>query len=451
MTALDAATAKDVDDTRFVFRVLKLRPHLRRHFLQLYEASCHRGQGSVDHLRQLLRVNQNDHFFFDKTFLYFHDKPNTGRAFTCPQFCVMLHHFLSCDHEALVAWMFCAYFGGDTCDYQRFATQDEVFQVMDVLYGVSKAHDYRPGSEYLEVSMSIGNSHSYDVKRTKLLIKSTAVLPPKDLWPVGIDKNKVAKVVGVVQFAQLVRKSPDLIRRIFAVQHYTRELCGWKQPTIEVKKSHDQLEDDIARIVAEEPDAFGHDTGGRSKRTPFSNREVMETRRESMRRSGGGSGGGGGGGGGGVARKNNKKKAREAQEEAKGEKKKRQAPTHVTKKDSKSDYVVVVQEEREEEGHHEQSSIYHRLESRPDNGRERHRTKKRPSYVAQTDHPGFTGPAHALDHHREAAIILQRRRRGMVARAHVAGLLNTENVVAHLHKANNEMERARERARQRAL
>jgi hypothetical protein len=29
--------------------------------------------------------------------------------------------------------------------------------------------------------------------------------------------------------------------------------------------------------------------------------------------------------------------------------------------------------------------------------------------------------------------------------------VNTENVVAHLHKANNEMERARERARQRAL
>ena len=135
----------------------------------------------------------------------------------------------------------------------------------------------------------------------------------------------------------------------------------------------------------------------------------------------------------------------------KGEKKKKQTPTRVTKKDSKSDYVVVVQEEREEEGHHEQSSIYHRLESRPDNGRERHRTKKRPSYVAQTDHPEFTGPAHALDHHREAAIILQRRRRGMVARAHVAGLLKTENVVAHLHKANNEMERARERARQRAL
>ena len=115
------------------------------------------------------------------------------------------------------------------------------------------------------------------------------------------------------------------------------------------------------------------------------------------------------------------------------------------------------EEEREEDGPHEQSSIYHRLDlnAQPgnawDNGRARHITKKRPSYVARTDHPEYTGPAHAVDHHQEAAIIVQRRRRGMVARAHVATLLKTDNVVAHLHKANNEMERARERARQRAL
>ena len=146
---LDAASAQDYDCTLLIFSSLKLKKNVSKSFLQLYEACCDQGKGSLKYLHRAFRINKNDEYFFDKTFLYFQDDVKHHRTFTCPQFCIMLWQFLSCDAEGLSMWMFRVYFGGPSCAHHLYATQNEVFHVLDILYGVSKAHDYRPGSKFI--------------------------------------------------------------------------------------------------------------------------------------------------------------------------------------------------------------------------------------------------------------------------------------------------------------
>jgi len=429
---LNKATAEDYDTTLPVFTVLKLRDHVATKFLQLYEASCDQGKGSIEYLHHSLRINKNDHYFFDKTFLYFQDGGHDQFSFTCPQFCVMLWQFLSQTPDDLAAWMFRVYFGGDTCAHHLYATQDEVFKVLDVLYGVSKTHDYRPGSEYLDVAYKTGNSHSYDVKRAKILVKSIAVLPT-EIEDDKADKVRTKKeieahkVIGILQFQALVKKAPDLIRRIFAVQDFARHVCGgvkmWKAAAaLRTRNEHEELEMVIERMLEENENVFKHGNKTKSRRNSFSNEKVVRARRNSFK----------------VKRNSfinsgnlfsqNKNTSAKTKNNFSGS----------------SNYVVNVDSDDEQDDADQLPSIYHHLDfgNLGSDGQytAKKKIKRRKSYVAKVGDPEYTGPVNAEDYHQKAAITLQKRSRGMVTR------MRAKNMHA---KHKNEVEDAKRRAKER--
>ena len=130
---LNKAAQDDYVAAAPIFQVLQINKKVARTFLALFEAVCDRGVGSLVHLRQALRVNKNDNFFFEKTFLYFQQDAKKNPTFTCPQFCLMLWWFLSLSHQGLTAWKFRVYFGGDDCAHHVFATQEQVFHMVSFL------------------------------------------------------------------------------------------------------------------------------------------------------------------------------------------------------------------------------------------------------------------------------------------------------------------------------
>lgn len=308
--------------------------------------------------------------------------------------------------------MFRAFFGGDTYAHDTYVSQEQVFKVLDVLYGVSKVYDYRPGSEWMEVSLKIGNSINYDVKRTQMLVESIAVLPPhvsqadKDKkW--DNNNGEPSKVIGIVQFTNLVRKAPDLIRRIFAVQDYTREICGgvsmWRHAAKNRAINHEALDDMIESISSEQPDLFRHGLNIRS-RTAFSNAEVLRVRRESFSFS-----------------QEYSSSSREYSSSTK---------ERGGKSGGSSAYAV-----REKPIGHA-SSLYHRLDFGTADGNGRFTAiKRRKSYVANAGDSDYTGPVNAEKYHQAAAVVLQKRGRGMAGRIKA--------------KQRTEIEGARLRAKQR--
>ena len=57
---LDKASAQDYDTSLPVFLALKLKNVARHQFLELYEACCDQGKGSLHYLHQALCINKND-------------------------------------------------------------------------------------------------------------------------------------------------------------------------------------------------------------------------------------------------------------------------------------------------------------------------------------------------------------------------------------------------------
>jgi hypothetical protein len=172
---------------------------------------CEGGKGSLHFLHEELRINQCDRGFFSRTFQYFNPQ---HKKFTFPQFVVCMWNFLSLHDRALAEWTFRAYFGGASCAPSAHATEEEVFDFMDIIYGISKEMDYNPHSEYREKQMHTGNTHDYDVKRAHNMVRS-------------LTNND--NLLGVNEFISLTKKSPALLSRVFAVQVKMREeVCGIK-------------------------------------------------------------------------------------------------------------------------------------------------------------------------------------------------------------------------------
>jgi hypothetical protein len=417
---LNKATEDDLIVTAPVFETLRIKKNVATLFLDLFEATCDKGKGSVEHLRQALRINKNDNFFFDKTFGYFSfQQKNTQKGarqpqhltFTCPQFCFLLWWFLSLSHTGLVAWKFRVYFGGDNCAHHLHATQEQVFHMLDVLYGISKVYDYRQGSETTEKFLGTGNSHAYDVKRTQALVKQLAVVPEDQKGT-----NNPKKVMGIEQFQLLVQRTPLLISRIFAVQHFAREICGgvkaWRVVADDNNRrmlNHEDLENKINLVEANNAFIFRNEVENNrlNRRESFSHKEVVQVRRSRLGSSND------------VVTMDN---------DARGSGEAGNFPNDVPQTKA--------------------VSVYHHLDfGNPDrNGKyvvkgavSKTTLKRKNSYVANVGDNDFTGPAHAHLIHQESATNLQRATRGMLDRKRAK----------HLAKHNLEAAQARERAEQR--
>ena len=176
-------------------------------------------------------MNHNDEHFFVRTFGYFdhHEKATDARGkhqfFTFPQFTICMWNFLSLDHVMLGEWMFRCYFGGTDCAHHRTATSSEVFDMIDVVYGLSKKYKSHHDSYQLEKLLGTVNTHDNDVKKCKALVNKNSTVTK---LPSG-DKTST---VNIEQFRSLLTSSPKLINRIFSVQaNLRRDLGGerlWK-------------------------------------------------------------------------------------------------------------------------------------------------------------------------------------------------------------------------------
>jgi hypothetical protein len=281
--------------------------------------------------------------------------------------------------------------------------------------------------EWMEVALKIGNNHSYDVQRTKLLVQSIAILPKdiidnkadQDKQQNASEKKKHSKVVGISQFQLLVHRAPDLIRRIFAVQQFTRELCGgvsmWKTAAKYRSKDHEELEDLINRILEQDANIFKHGLNIKS-RMSFNNHDIFVVRRNSLLLST-------------TKNKNNTTKNTENT----------QSSTYAIQDKNNSNNN---DDDDDDDDDSDLRSVYHRLDfGVADKNGKFTATKRKRSYVAKVTDLDFTGPAHAADHHQTAAITLQKRGRGM------AGRIKAK----HLEEVEGAQRRARERQQQRKV
>jgi len=284
---------------------------------------------------------------------------------------------------------------------------------LDVLYGISKAYDYRPGSEVIEKLYGTGNDHAFDVKRAKKLVENLAVIPE------GGDPKEDPKVIGVEQFQKLVQRTPMLISRIFGVQDFAREICGgvkgWRRAADDNRGvlrgqnpiDHEELENKIQLCIStsHNEDIFRNNFVNK-RRQSFSHKDVLRVRRS----------------------------------------------------ESGEDFVFyggsTTHDKDEDEDNVSQSktaktvSVYHHLDfGNPDeNGRymvtktvDKRTIKRKNSYVANVGDNDFTGPAHAALFHQSAAVHVQRSFRGMQDRVRAK----------HLAKHELEAAQAKERMEQR--
>ena len=191
---------KDLERTQPLFELLSIKKTLQQKMYKMYESVCQGGKGSLHNLFDEFRINRCDWLYFERCFQYF----NPGhKSFTFPQFVLCTWNFLSLQGEALGEWTFRVYFGGVKCSPHSTATLNEVFHFMDITYGISREMDYNPHSEYREKMMHTGNSHEFDVKKARNLVRSIA-------------QNK--KEIGIDEFLRLIKKSPALLNRVFATQ-----------------------------------------------------------------------------------------------------------------------------------------------------------------------------------------------------------------------------------------
>ncbi len=257
LQTLKRARKRDLAQSTPVFKALGItkRGH-RRQILDVFEAVCHAGRGSLKFLMEDFHVNRCDAHFFNSTFQYF-DNQNLYRlsareraehAFTAPQFVICLWNFLSLSPPGLAEWTFRAYFGGPECAAKAHAKVDAVFHFLDVIYGISKEFDFRPSSEIVETAMHTGNSHEYDVRRARDLVRSVC-------------KDADDPRVGIAEFSELVKKTPAVLNRIFSVQvNMQQRIVGESFWHTLMKRRHacDDFDHAVKACLAEHPHLFDH-------------------------------------------------------------------------------------------------------------------------------------------------------------------------------------------------
>ena len=254
---LKRARQRDLAQSLPVFKALNITKGAHRcQILDVFEAICHAGRGSLKFLQEDFHINRCDAHFFSQTFQYF-DNQNLYRlsarersehAFTAPQFVICLWNFLSLSPPGLAEWTFRAYFGGPECAPSAYASCDQVFHMLDVIYGISKEYDFRPSSEIMETAMHTGNSHEYDVKRARNLVRSVC-------------KRKDDPRVGIAEFSELVSKTPALLNRIFSVQVNMQERVigeSFWHKMMKRRHSCDEFDHAVKACLAENPHVFDH-------------------------------------------------------------------------------------------------------------------------------------------------------------------------------------------------
>ena len=196
---------QDMNDAEPVFRALGCSKKEALGFLKVYEETLKNGVGEAHRALRYFRVDHKDYTYFYRT-LGMYDSRGS-RTFTFPQFVALLWNFCSLDASGLANWSFRVFFGGEACEELTVVSQEAVFHMLDVMYGLSKEFDYNPNLD--KVGM-VQNTHEYDVKRSRGLIQKIA----------GSDGQ-----VNRNEFVKLVRKTPALLMRIISMQKTMRDDC----------------------------------------------------------------------------------------------------------------------------------------------------------------------------------------------------------------------------------
>ena len=185
---------------------------------------------SIRNFRALryFRIDQKDYSYFNRTLLFF-DQDNKG-GFTFPQFIVLMWNFLSCNPGTLAGWSFRIYFGGNNYKEDSSVSQDQVFHMLDVIYGISAEFDYHSNLNFQD------NSTDRDVQQMRMLVKKIA---GKDGT---VEKN---------DFIKLVQKTPMLMMRIISAHTDMRKDCVgtgfWNQ--MEQQRKRNMSIESVARII----------------------------------------------------------------------------------------------------------------------------------------------------------------------------------------------------------
>jgi hypothetical protein len=161
--------------------------------------------------------------------LLFFDQNSTGE-FSFPQFIVVMWNFLSRDAGSLAGWSFRIYFGGPQYKEDSSVSQDQVFHMLDVIYGISAEFDFQTNLNFAD------NSTDRDVQQMQMLVKKIA----------GRDGTVEKK-----DFIKLVQKTPMLMMRIISAQTDMRKDCVgsgfWNQMSQQRKPS--MTIEDVARMI----------------------------------------------------------------------------------------------------------------------------------------------------------------------------------------------------------
>ena len=179
-----------------VFRAIGCSKKEALGLLRVYEETLKSGEGQAHRALRYFRIDHKDYTYFYRTFGIYDTRGR--RTFTFPQFVALVWNFCSLDATGLANWSFRVFFGGESCEEHATVSQDAMFHMLDVMYGLSKEFDFNPNLEGM-----VSNTHDYDVKRSRGLIQ------------------KIAGADGMVdrrEFIKLVRKTPALLMRIIAAQ-----------------------------------------------------------------------------------------------------------------------------------------------------------------------------------------------------------------------------------------
>ena len=202
------------------------------------------------------RVDHKDYTYFNRTLLFF--DANGSGEFTFSQFIVVMWNFLSLDAGALAEWSFRIFFGGEKYEDGASASQDQVFHMLDVMYGISKEFDYHPNMNFNE------NSSDRDVQQMRMLVK------------------KVAGRDGTVEkrdFVALVKKTPMLLMRIISAHTDMRKDCvgtAFWNAMAKQRKSGTTIEILAKKIEQSAPKLLWKNSGGGEKSSKSSSKYVVE-------------------------------------------------------------------------------------------------------------------------------------------------------------------------------
>ena len=245
---------QDLNDAEPVFRAVGISRKEAMEFLKVYEEMLKNGVGVSHRALRYFRVDHKDYTYFYRTLGMYDTKGK--RTFTFPQFVALMWNFCSLDAGGLANWSFRVFFGGEACEEHTTVSQEAVFHMLDVMYGLSKEFDFNPNLD--KVNM-VQNTHEYDVKRSRALIKKIA----------GSDGE-----VNRNEFVKLIRKTPALLMRIISTQKTMRDDCigdgFWRR--VEKQRGGMSLSQFTARIERGNPGTLGSiksgtGTGSRTSRS----------------------------------------------------------------------------------------------------------------------------------------------------------------------------------------